>query len=526
MMNVKKIAIIGASTGQVRLYQKARELGYFVIGIAWDKGAICKPLADKFYSISIIEKDKIVDVCREERVCGVVSNASDLTAQTVAYVSEKLGLTANPYQTVLDILDKKHVREVSKKIKGLSEVNYYKYDGQSPHFLPCIVKPSRGGGKSGVSFVSDEKCFKKAILYAKEESESDIMIEEYISGKEISVESISYRGSHYVLQITDKENTGVPHFVETGHHQPSTLDNSIKERINIVILSLLTVVHYENGASHIELKIAEGGNIYLIELNPRGGGDQISNELVYLSTGYDYVKGMIEVATNRFVTPQNHYELCAGIYFLCAQKKERLPFFENCNNQSWLKSKLISSYVLKESKGNRDRNGYVLYQSVQRIPDRYDSPFMQLYLLNADPNAKEKALSFIERKRTEQQDSIASEEWVDKILEKADVITYERDGEIIGWLVLYANNYHTRIAYLAGLYVLSKWRNNHIAYRLLNEAITKCVARGFKELTLYCNNPIAMSLYEKFHFKEIHKEIVQKLGNKEYSFLSLDIQSG
>ena len=59
-MEFKKIAIIGASTGQVKLYERARALGYYVIGFAWEQGAVCKSLADKFYPISIIEKDIII----------------------------------------------------------------------------------------------------------------------------------------------------------------------------------------------------------------------------------------------------------------------------------------------------------------------------------------------------------------------------------------------------------------------------------------------------------------------------------
>ena len=85
-----KLAIIGASTGQLPLCIKAKEMGIQTICFAWDKGAICKDYVDKFYPISVTEKDQIVDVCREERIDGIVSNASDILAEVVAYVSTKL----------------------------------------------------------------------------------------------------------------------------------------------------------------------------------------------------------------------------------------------------------------------------------------------------------------------------------------------------------------------------------------------------------------------------------------------------
>ena len=52
-----KLAIIGASTGQLPLTLKAKELGHTVISFAWENGAVCKEYVDKFYPISILEKD-------------------------------------------------------------------------------------------------------------------------------------------------------------------------------------------------------------------------------------------------------------------------------------------------------------------------------------------------------------------------------------------------------------------------------------------------------------------------------------
>ena len=73
----KKLAIIGASIGQLPICKKAQEMNLETFCFAWDKGAICKPFVDHFYPISILEKDKIADICREiHNISGVVSNAS------------------------------------------------------------------------------------------------------------------------------------------------------------------------------------------------------------------------------------------------------------------------------------------------------------------------------------------------------------------------------------------------------------------------------------------------------------------
>ena len=47
-----------------------------------------------------------------------------------------------------------------------------------------------------------------------------------------------------------------------------------------------------NGASHAEYKITNEGRITIMEIGGRMGGDFIGSDLVRLSTGYDFVKGV------------------------------------------------------------------------------------------------------------------------------------------------------------------------------------------------------------------------------------------
>lgn len=353
-----KLAIIGASTGQLPLCLKAKEMGIETICFAWEQGAICKDYVNKFYSISVLEKDEILEICKLEKVNGVVSNASDLLAEITAYLSENLSLNGNPYQKLLNIRNKKYVREVSNTIEYLNSVRIYQLNEMVEY--PCIVKPVQGAAKKGVTFVSDESGLKEAVKYTGE-FEDNILIEQYIEGQEISVEAISYKKQHYILQITDKDNTGAPHFVELGHHQPSQIDDDIKSKIQIVVPELLNKLGYENGASHLEFKIDNSGNLYLIEVNPRGGGDEISARLVQLSTGYDYIRGIIEVALDCFREPQITRDECSGIYYLCEQSKELFKNIPN-NHFPWLVEKNIQTLNLTEATGNYDRNGYLIYR--------------------------------------------------------------------------------------------------------------------------------------------------------------------
>lgn len=55
-----RLAIIGASIGQLPICLKAKEMGLETHCFAWEQGAVCKDFVDFFHPISITEKDKIV----------------------------------------------------------------------------------------------------------------------------------------------------------------------------------------------------------------------------------------------------------------------------------------------------------------------------------------------------------------------------------------------------------------------------------------------------------------------------------
>lgn len=365
-----KLAIIGASFGQVALYKKAKELGLEVVGFAWDKGALreCLDCADRFYPISVIETDRIVEVCRKERVDGVVSNGSELLAEVTAKISMALGLHGNDPAAIACAQDKFRVRQLTNEIAELKRIECCLYGDASARFVyPCIVKPLSGSGKKGVSFVRSPEGLPKALEYAQSLEGERILVEQYVGGREVSVESISYEGRHKVIQITDKVTTGAPHFVEIAHHQPSSISEVAKRKIRVAIPQILDKIGFTNGASHVECKVLEDGEVALIEVNPRGGGGEIASTLVSLSTTYDYVRAMIDVALGCFANCDVRQIAYAGIYYLCAQTERWRAAFEVAEENEWFVRKCVTDWNLHEATGNGDRCGYLIYKSSEKI---------------------------------------------------------------------------------------------------------------------------------------------------------------
>lgn len=367
-----KLAIIGASYLQMPIVKKAKELGIETICFAWEEGAVCKDIADQFYPISIIDKEAILRKCQELGIDGITTIASDTAVVTVNYVASRMGLISNPDDYSEKTTNKYLMRQCfmenyipSPKFVLSDEIYQHNIKG---FYFPLIVKPTDRSGSRGVEKVLNPIQLEKAIRRAQKESfEHKAIIEEFVSGREVSVESISYKGRHYVLQITDKVTTGAPFFVELEHHQPSSLPSNIKTKIKDIILHALDALHIQYGASHSELKITENADIRVIEIGARMGGDFIGSDMVRLSTGYDYLKGVIEVALDDFHVPvlsENNY---SGVYFLCDETRRLLPFIRNWKKYPEIVKAEITDHTLRKIKCSGDRSGYFLYQSDEKF---------------------------------------------------------------------------------------------------------------------------------------------------------------
>ena len=118
-----------------------------------------------------------------------------------------------------------------------------------------------------------------------------------------------------------------------------------------------------DGASHSEYKIADDGKVYVMEIGGRMGGDFIGSDLVKLSTGYDFVKGVIDVALQKFEKPILTFSKYSGVYFLSKETEQLYNHFQNAARNKYIVKSEITSSKLSSLKCSGDRSGYMIYQS-------------------------------------------------------------------------------------------------------------------------------------------------------------------
>jgi biotin carboxylase len=220
---------------------------------------------------------------------GVLSFFEDCLAMA-SEIGALLGIAHNPLPAVTATRDKIATRRLLASA-GLPSVRFAECTAaaQLRDFLrqaggPVIVKPSSGSGSRGVALVSDAGDVNAAWEWCQAGGSPPAIAEELVTGRELSVETLSLDGGHQVISVTEKLTSGPPSFIETGHQLPARLEQAQAGAVSEVVLRLLEAVGHRWGPAHTEVMLTPAGVPVLIETQTRFGGDQIW-EMVELVTG-------------------------------------------------------------------------------------------------------------------------------------------------------------------------------------------------------------------------------------------------
>ena len=376
---MKKLAIIGGGVMAGYMGEACHRLGYEGHYFTMADGKVDDSMVDYFHEVNIFDKDAIVEICREIGVDGVVPT-TELSVPITSYVADKLGLLGNSVEVAEVITNKYRNRECIKYLTDLLSPKYVEATcvediNNSDVPYPMILKPVCLGGKRGITVVHSQKELVSAFDYAAKSFRVGIkplvIAEQFLDGGiECSVESISFKGEHTIIQITQKDSSGAPHCVELGHHQPAPLSSEEWNKVVKGVSSGLTAIGLTNGPCHTEIKIING-DVYLIEFNARPGGDHIWYPLVELSSGFDIMAAIAQAAVGELKTidTNSFARNYSGLYYVVKQTEYLKTIFDTCQNQSWCKEKnFITDEMTELIQNDMEHTNYMIYASEEGDP--------------------------------------------------------------------------------------------------------------------------------------------------------------
>ena len=370
---MKKLLIIGASILQLPAIKKAKEMGFYVAVADYDPNAVGIGYADEYFNVSTIDIEGVSDVAARFKPDGIMTLATDMPMRSIAAATKVCGLPGISMETAIKSTDK---GEMIKAFKANGVEHPWFYILKSKEDLetvidnitfPCISKPTDNSGSRGVMLINSKEELKSAVEYSSSCGRGgSVIVEEYLSGNEVSVEIIVLSGTVHVLQVTDKITTGAPHFVETGHTQPSRLPQDDVDAIKDLAARAVKAVGIENGPAHVEIMLTKNGP-KMIELGARMGGDCITTHLVPLSTGIDMIKAVIQLSCGEAPDIAPKFNKGSAIRFIdanCGEITEINGVEEAQNTEGVIEVSITKKVGDKTDciKSSTDRTGFVIAQ--------------------------------------------------------------------------------------------------------------------------------------------------------------------
>lgn len=225
----------------------------------------------------------IVEALQARSVDAVVS-LTEMTLALAGEVREALGLRGTSARTERSINDKVTTRQVLQE-KGLTRVRSWETTlADFPALvrtlpLPVVAKPRALTGSTGVQLIESEAdvaALERQYNHeqAAHHGRDQLIVETFIPGEEVSAEAIVIDGKLTLLALTDKVNTGAPHFFEIGHIMPSRHSAAWSARVADYLQKVANALGIVTSPIHAELKLGDDGP-EMIEIHSRFGGDNI-----------------------------------------------------------------------------------------------------------------------------------------------------------------------------------------------------------------------------------------------------------
>ena len=303
---MKKIMILGASILQLPAIIKAKEMGLQVIAVDMDPNAIGFKEENVICEvISTIDEEGILAAAKKHNIDGIVTICTDLPMRAVARVARELGLPGISEEAAYMCTNKGAMRERLKQC-GVPVPEYYNVVTKEEYFdairkfeNKCVVKAVDNSGSRGIQLINDVndiKSVEEAYEYCKQYSHcGELVVEEFMEGPEVCVETLSVDGVCYPIQITDQLAKQPPYFTDAGYNQPTLLNDETKEEIKKIATAANIALKNYKGSSCTEMIITKHGP-KIVEVGARLAGDCMTTHLVPLSTGVDMVRAVINIA--------------------------------------------------------------------------------------------------------------------------------------------------------------------------------------------------------------------------------------
>ena len=330
----KTVMILGAGLGQLPFIDICKKNGYRVIVVSRNGNYPGFEIADTCYYIDTRDKEQIAEIAKHEKIDAILSDQTDVSVPSVAYVSEQMGLKTIGYDKAISFSNKYIMRQKAREI-GINVPNFFEAKSReeavqklSMLTFPVIMKPVDSSGSRGVVKANTAKDvehhFHNTCAYSKNGS---IIIEEFIEGVEYLVNGLALEGKYINTDLGVKEYFDKPgYFISKMCMFISAEAITKQNELDVLSVNkkLVQGLQLPFGITHGEYIVSnKDGKVYLVEIAARGGGVYLSSHLTPLTSGINVNQILIDyvVEDNIINLNQLHFKKNVAAWICFALNK-------------------------------------------------------------------------------------------------------------------------------------------------------------------------------------------------------------
>ncbi len=318
MASGKTLLIISGGIEAADAARRAKEMGHTVVISDRDPQAPGFAFADSCLIADVYGASETAAAAERysrkiRKIDGVICVAADapVTAATVAQRLRLPGLPIHVAELACDKLAmKKCFQSAGVAVPWFAEV-------ATPQELQriavtrgrdLVIKPVDSRGSRGVQRVAKVQDLASAFMLARSYSPSErVMVEQYLSGPQVSTESIVMGGRCFTPGFSDRNYEHLeryaPFFIENGGDLPSHLPPDIQAKVRDLVGRAAAAMGITDGTVKGDIVVHEG-EPYVIELAARLSGGFFCTREIPLNTGVDFIGAAIKLALGENVTPE------------------------------------------------------------------------------------------------------------------------------------------------------------------------------------------------------------------------------
>jgi len=275
---MRRVLLVAATTGyQVREFAEAARTLDVELVLATDRCHILEnPWGDDAAPVRFEDPEPGIEALAARGPFDGILAVGDRPASVAAQAAEHLRLRFHPTHAARaaanKLLSRECFRAFGMKVPEFRRMHPAERPGADIRF-PCVLKPLHSSASKGVIRANNPDEFRDAAARIARIQPGDILVEDYIPGREFALEGVVTAGKLQTLALFDKPDPlEGPYFEETIYVTPSWQPEDVQREIHATAQAAITSLGLTDGPVHAEIRVNQHG-VWILEAaaRPIGG---------------------------------------------------------------------------------------------------------------------------------------------------------------------------------------------------------------------------------------------------------------